>query len=96
MGTIAVTHTSPSVKLSNFQCRFVHILQEGDLLVCPVIVITDLDHYCFVNHSIVVPKRLVELFESLCISYVNINKHFINQVLIGLSLFYLQNKCACF
>lgn len=76
MGTNAVTHTSPSVKFSNFQCRFVHILQEGDLLVCPVIVIRDLDHYCFAIHSIVVPKSLVELFESLCISYVNINKTF--------------------
>lgn len=76
MGTIAVTHTSPSVKFSNFQCRFVHILQEGDLLVCPVIVIRDLDHYCFAIHSIVVPKSLVEMFETLCISYVNMNKTF--------------------
>lgn len=59
-----------------FQCRFVHILQEGGLLVCPVIVIRDLDHYYFVIHSIVVPKSLVELLESLCISYVNMNKSF--------------------
>lgn len=32
-------YTSSSVKFSNFQCRFVHILPEGDLLVCQVIVI---------------------------------------------------------
>lgn len=78
-----------------------HILKGGDLLVCPVIVIRDLDHYCFAIHSIVVPKSLVELFESLCISYVNINKTFYKPSSNGsFCLFYLLNSmyfdvCNC-
>lgn len=47
------------------------------MLVCQVI--RDLDQYCFAIHSIVVSNRLVELFESLCISYVIMNKTFLNQ-----------------
>lgn len=76
---------------SHFQCRFVHILQEGDLLVCPVIVIRDLDHYCFAIHLVIVPESLVELFESLCISYVNMNKHFINRVHVCVSAYFLDS-----
>lgn len=47
------------------------------MLVCPVIVTRDLDHY-FAIHSVVDPPRsLVEQsVESVCISYVNINKTF--------------------
>lgn len=51
--------------------------RRGEMLVCPVIVTRDLDHY-FAIHSVVDPPRsLVEQsVESVCIGYVNINKTF--------------------
>lgn len=51
---------------------------KKDLSICPVIVLRDLDHYCF-GIQLVVLEILVELFEFQCIGYVTLIKRFINQ-----------------